>query len=132
MEKYIQIYSLSEAMDNETVCACYPHPQKNISGRKNEERMLNAEKEAKEGKCKLLVWRTINKPCEDIAYALAPRDVEQIVAKYNNAKIAMKEYCEHNSPEYNIEYGKALALESVLAMLGFDVDEMRRKYWVGR
>lgn len=63
MEKYIQIYSLSEAMDNETVCACYPHPSKNISGRKNEERMLNAEKEAKEGKCKLLVWRTINKSC---------------------------------------------------------------------
>ena len=65
MEKYIKIDNLSDAMDNETVCACYPCSAKNISGKKNEERMLKAEKDAHEGKCKLLVWRAINESCED-------------------------------------------------------------------
>lgn len=130
MEKYIQIDNLNEAMENETVCALYPYPVKNISGKKNEACMLKAEKEAHEGKCKLLVWRTINESYKDDAYALASRDIEQIVTKYNNAKAAMKEYHEQNNSEYNIEYGKALAFESVLVMLGFDLEEVRRKYWI--
>lgn len=63
---------------------------------------------------------------------LTQQDVEQIIIKYNNAKIVMKEYQEQNNPEYNIEYGKALAFESVLAMLGFDFEEIRRKYWISK
>ena len=42
----------------------------------------------------------------------------------------MKEYHEQNNSEYNIECGKALAFENVLAMLGFDLEEVRRKYWI--
>ena len=62
MEKYIQIYKLSEATEDETVCAYYPEPCKNVSGKINAECMLKAEKDAMEGKCKLLVWRTVDTP----------------------------------------------------------------------
>lgn len=34
MEKYIQIYELSEATENETVCACYPESCKYVKSRK--------------------------------------------------------------------------------------------------
>ena len=44
MEKYVQIYELSEATDDETVCVCYPDPSKNRSGKKNAECMKIAEK----------------------------------------------------------------------------------------
>lgn len=132
MEKYIQINNLDEATENETVCACYPCPTKNVSGRKHEECILRAEQEAREGKCKLLVWRKIEEPLKEQDYVLTSRDVDQIIVKYNNAKIAMREYQEQNNPEYKIEYGKALAFEGILAMLGFDTEEVRRKYWIGK
>lgn len=41
--------------------------------------------------------------------------------------MAMREYQEQNNPEYKIEYGRALALESVLEMLGFDFEEVRNE-----
>lgn len=132
MEKYVQIYELSEAAEDEIVCGCYPEPYKNVSGKRNEERMLKAEKDAKEGKCKLLVWRTSSTLNERKFYTLSQRDVDQIVARYTNAKLAMKEYQEQNNPEYKIEYGRALALEGILEVLGFDFAEMRRKYWTGK
>lgn len=130
IEKYIQIYELSEATENETVCACYPESCKNVSGKINAECMLKAEKDAMEGKCKLLVWRTVYTPDEIKNYTLTQREVDQIVVRYNNAKTAMREYQEQNNPDYKLEYGRALALESVLEMIGFDFQEMRRKYLV--
>lgn len=61
---------------------------------------------------------------------MTQREVDQIVVRYNNAKTAMREYQEQNNPDYKLEYGRALALESVLEMIGFDFQEMRRKYLV--
>lgn len=132
MEKYVQIYKLSEATEDEIVCGYYPEPYKNVSGKRNEKCMLKAEKDAMEGKCKLLVWRTVDTPDEIKFYTLTQREVDQIVVMYNNAKTTMREYQEQNNPEYKFEYGRALALESVLEMIGFDFDEMRRKYWTGK
>lgn len=77
MEKYVQIYELSEATDDETVCAYYPNPSKNVSGKKNKEYIKIAEKEAREGECKLLVWRTV--PNNQKCYTLTQNEVEQIV-----------------------------------------------------
>lgn len=59
VEKYVQIYSLDEATDEETVCAFYPRATKNVSGKKNDPQILEAEKDALGGACKLLVWRTV-------------------------------------------------------------------------
>lgn len=59
IEKYVQIYSLDEATDEETVCALYPRPSQNISGTKNDPEILEAEKDALGGTCKLLVWRKV-------------------------------------------------------------------------
>ena len=128
MEKYVQIYELNEATDDETICAYYPEPSKNVSGKKNTECMKIAEKEAMEGKCKLLVWRTV--PDKQKYYTLTQNEVEQIVTRYTNAKLAMKEYQEQGNSEYKLEYGRVLALESVLEMLGFDFEEVRRNYWI--
>lgn len=131
MEKYIQINALSEATDDEIVCACYPQPSKNLSGRKNSSCILEAEKDAMDGKCKLFVWRSLDDTSEERKfYTLRQKEVDQIITKYINAKTAMKEYQEQGNPEYKIEYGRSLALESVLEILGFDFEEMRRKYWI--
>lgn len=55
---YITLRSLSEADDEEDVVACYfPDSYKNVSGKKDDEKMKKAEQDAKEGKCKLIVWR---------------------------------------------------------------------------
>lgn len=59
IEKYVQIHSLDDATDEETVCALYPRAAQNVSGKKNDTKMLEAEKDALSGKCKLLVWRKI-------------------------------------------------------------------------
>lgn len=59
VEKYAHIHSLDEAADEETVCALYPRAAQNVSGKKNDAKMLEAEKDALNGKCKLLVWRKV-------------------------------------------------------------------------
>ena len=57
--KYVELTSLEEAGPNENVCASYPSPIKNVSGKKNDEKMLAAQEDAKAGKCRLLVWRKV-------------------------------------------------------------------------
>lgn len=57
MQRYIEIKELSEAYKDEEVCALYPNPAKNVAGKKTEDKMKEAEKDAKDGKCRLLVWR---------------------------------------------------------------------------
>lgn len=59
IEKYVEIKNLSEAGDDEKVVASYPRPIMNRSGKKTEEYMIKAEKDAAEGKCRLLVWRKV-------------------------------------------------------------------------
>ena len=59
MEKYVQIKNLKEAKKGETIFTSYPNPSKNVSGKKHEEKIINAAKDAKEGKCRLLVWREV-------------------------------------------------------------------------
>ena len=44
MWKYVEIKSLKEAKKDETVCAFYPNPAKNISGKKSEECIKEAAK----------------------------------------------------------------------------------------
>lgn len=62
--KYVRINSLKEAKKDEKVCAVYPSPIKNTSGKKTDEQIKKAAKDAKEGKCKLVIWRE----CEDEKY----------------------------------------------------------------
>lgn len=59
IERYVEIKNLDEAGDDEIVCAHYPSPMKNTCGKKTGQNMIKAEKEATEGKCRLLVWRRV-------------------------------------------------------------------------
>lgn len=129
MEKYVQIYSLDEAMKNEKVCACYPRPCQNVSGGKYEETMIKAEQDAKEGKCKLLVWRKIVDGAVIADFALSKSDVDSIIIKYYNAKKASEELQKSGNPEWRLEFGRAMALEYVLSLLGYEFEEVRKQYW---
>ncbi len=80
MERYFEISSLKEADDNEMVTAVYP--EKTRSGWKNSETILQAEKDAKENKCTLLVWRETDL---DTVCILTKPDLEQIEIRYENA-----------------------------------------------
>lgn len=64
--RYIQIKSLEQAEENEEVCAVYENPMKNTSGMKNSAEMKAAEKDAKDGKCELVVWREEKEEKNDI------------------------------------------------------------------
>ena len=57
--KYVEIKSLKEAKKDEEVCACYPTPGLNVAGKKNEPKIKEAVKDAKAGKCRLLIWREV-------------------------------------------------------------------------
>ena len=57
MWRYVEISNLSQAKKDEEVCAVYPNSDKNVAGKKSEEKMKIAAKGAKDGKCKLVVWR---------------------------------------------------------------------------
>lgn len=120
MERYFEISSLAEAKDNEEVYALYLDPNKNISGKKTEEKMIKAEQDCKQGKCQLLIWRE-----ENSEYLLSSADVEQIKTRYENAKLIAKDYYKKNLlAAYAKEEGRALALEGVLRMIGFDYMEV--------
>lgn len=59
--KYFEIKKLSEAKKDERIVASYPNPGKNVAGKKTEEKIKQAAKDAKAGKCELLVWREFEK-----------------------------------------------------------------------
>lgn len=63
-------------------------------------------------------------------YTLTEKDVEQLIIKYNNAKAESKRLQSVGHPERRFEFGRALALEGVLRMLGFDYEEVGREYWI--
>lgn len=57
VEKYVKIQNLRQAKKDEEVCAIYPNPIDNVSGKKTDDKMKIAEKDAKDGKCRLVVRR---------------------------------------------------------------------------
>jgi hypothetical protein len=57
--KYIEIKSLREAKKDEKIVAYYPNPMQNRDGYKTDECIKLALKDAKQGKCKLLIWREV-------------------------------------------------------------------------
>ena len=61
MWRYVTIKNLKEAKKDEVVCACYPESRKNVSGKKTEEKIIKAAKDAKMGMCKLIIWREVRK-----------------------------------------------------------------------
>lgn len=63
-------------------------------------------------------------------YTLTERDIEQLIARYNNAKTESKRLQNIGNPECRFEFGRALALECVLRMLGFEYEEVGREYWI--
>lgn len=67
-----------------------------------------------------------------MGYTLSENDVEQLIIRYNNAKAESERLEKIGNPECRFECGKAIALEGVLDMLGFEYTEMRRKYWNGQ
>jgi len=122
MERYFEISSLADAKEDEEVCALYPDPNNNVSGRKTEEKMIKAEEDYKQGKCRLWVWRDDKL---GLGYLLTPWDIEQIKIEYENAKMIARESLRQNDMLVCIrEGGKAAALESVLRMIGFDYTEV--------
>lgn len=65
-----------------------------------------------------------------MGYTLIEKDVEQLITRYNNAKAESKRLQNIGNPECRFEFGRALALEGVLRMLGFDYEEVGREYWI--
>lgn len=65
-----------------------------------------------------------------MGYTLTEKDVEQLIVRYNNAKAESKRLQNIGHPECRFEFGKALALEAVLRMLGFEYEEVSREYWI--
>lgn len=57
--KYVKLNRLGAAKKDEIVNACYPNPAKNVNGKKDSPQIIAAAQDAKEGKCKLLVWREV-------------------------------------------------------------------------
>lgn len=123
MWKYYDIETLDDAKDSEEICALYPEPIKNISGHKKDEYMKKAEQDKRDGKCRLLVWRSDD---TNAGYNLSSNDIEQIKIRYNNAKTMAYEYKKKSSEytEYIFELGRAFALEGILRMLGYDYTEV--------
>ena len=118
MEKYIRINELNEAEDNEEICALYPSPDENRSGYKTDEHMINAEKDAKEGKCKLLVWRKVDKQ-----YKLTESDINELVSDYK-AYVKRFNMCPSSENRKWEAYGHAEAIKKVFNLIGYNMDEL--------
>lgn len=119
MERYFEIRYLSDAGSNEEITAVYPDSSKNVNGRKGDGKIIKAARDADNGLCRLLVWRRTDL---DTGYLLTLNDVEQLQARYNNARIAMET---GSAKDCIYEKGKAEALAGVLRMIGKDPAERR-------
>ncbi len=119
MERYFEIRYLSDAGSNEEITAAYPDPSKNVSGRKDDVTIIKAARDADNGLCRLLVWR---KTDLDTGYLLTINDIEQLRARYNNARIATET---GSAKDCIYEMGRADALAGVLRMIGKDPEERR-------
>ena len=56
--RYMRITDLSQARFNEQICAVYDNPLFNTTGTRDSESITKALSDSKEGKCKLVVWRS--------------------------------------------------------------------------
>ena len=123
MWKYYDIETLSDARESEKINALYPNPRNNQYGYKTDKHMIKAEKDKREGKCRLLVWSSDN----PVIYDMTGADVEQIKIRYENAKMMAQKHKENERQDYTeyiFELGRAFALEGILRMLGFDYTEI--------
>ena len=123
MWKYYDIETLSDAKDGEKINALYSNPSKNMEGYKTDKHMIKAEQDKRDGKCRLLVWRSDS----PTVYELSEADIDQIKVRYENAKIMAQKHKENERSEYTeyvFELGRAFALEGILRMLGFDYVEI--------
>ena len=89
IEKYIEIKTLEEARDGETIIASYPKQYLNVSGYKDEPKMKEHEESARMGKCKLLVWRKVNTGGDIMKTSPAEKEVmlfgmNEIILHLNN------------------------------------------------
>lgn len=103
--------------------AFYPKPCYNMEGYKTDKHMIKAEQDKREGKCRLLVWRSDS----PTVYELSEADIDQIKIRYENAKIMAQKHKQNEQSEYTeyiFELGRAFALEGILRMLGFDYVEV--------
>lgn len=64
---------------------------------------------------------------------LSNADIEQIIARYNNAKNEYKKLREEGNLEWQFECGRAYALEGVLRLIGlYDYDEVVKEQGICR
>ena len=56
--RYMRITDLSQTRPNEQICAVYDNPLLNTTGTRDSESITKALSDSKEGKCKLVVWRS--------------------------------------------------------------------------
>ena len=59
-----------------------------------------------------------------MTYTLSSEDIEQLVTRYENAKVVSMELQRKGNPECRFESGKAYALEGMLRMIGFDYTDV--------
>lgn len=57
--KYVELGSVSEALENEQIVFYYPNPSKNTSGRPGDKKLNDALSDFEKGLCKMLVWREV-------------------------------------------------------------------------
>jgi len=57
-------------------------------------------------------------------YNLSSGDIEQIIVRYDNAKIESKRLQKIGNPECRFEAGRAYALEGILRMIGLDYTDI--------
>lgn len=59
-------------------------------------------------------------------------DIQQLIARYNNAKNEYKKLRDEGNPEWQFECGRAYALEGVLRMIGLFYDEVVKEQGICR
>ena len=62
---------------------------------------------------------------------ISDADIQQLIIRYENAKMESKRLQAVGNPECRFEFGRALALEAVLRILGFDYTEVSKEHWIG-
>lgn len=67
MKENVQIRNLSEVHEKEIIYVNYPNPYKSFTGYKHDVEIMEAMQESKRHKCKLFVWRDIDKNIKDLS-----------------------------------------------------------------
>lgn len=67
MKENVRIKNLNEVGEEEIIYVNYPNPHKNFTGRKHDTEIIEAMQESKRHKCKLFVWRDMDKNIKDLS-----------------------------------------------------------------